>query len=239
MVKKFGLFNKEEDKVYTIIDNLANQILVRCIIVANRLTHGVDKESEENIMSLAFMYQRCHAIPEPKIFSELPRKEAENKLQELVNQALSGDQSLLQKLTDLPYLSQSYRRELRRSLRDLDAATSLKDLSALPGNRLRKMEGQDNHAYEVEIKMLREEFLVPAKLTPKKLAQGVNIPVEEIEDILEEKKDLSTDMACRLALFFAKVAFPKVQLSLGLTFKMAQVSNKPPRQPIRVDIIEI
>lgn len=50
--------------------------------------------------------------------------------------------------------------------------------------------------------MLREEFLVPAKLTPKKLAQGINIPVEEIEDILEEKKDLSTDMACRLALYF-------------------------------------
>ena len=32
--------------------------------------------------------------------------------------------------------------------------------------------------------MLREEFLVPAKLTPKKLAQGINIPVQEIEDIL-------------------------------------------------------
>ena len=50
--------------------------------------------------------------------------------------------------------------------------------------------------------MLREEFLIPAKLTPKKLAQGINIPVEEVEDILEEKKDLSTDMACRLALYF-------------------------------------
>ena len=50
--------------------------------------------------------------------------------------------------------------------------------------------------------MLREKFLIPAKLTPKKLAQGINIPVEEVEDILEEKKDLSTDMACRLVLYF-------------------------------------
>ncbi|MCE8163787.1 MAG: HigA family addiction module antidote protein [Candidatus Moeniiplasma glomeromycotorum] len=50
--------------------------------------------------------------------------------------------------------------------------------------------------------MLREEFLIPAKLTPKKLAQGINIPVEEVKDILEKKKDLSTDMACRLALYF-------------------------------------
>src|SRR5438445_413498 len=45
--------------VSTVFDNLANQILARCIIVANRLTHGIDKESEENIMSLAFSYQKC------------------------------------------------------------------------------------------------------------------------------------------------------------------------------------
>jgi len=66
----------------------------------------------------------------------------------------------------------SYRKELRRSLRDLDSATSLKDLFAIPGNRLRKLEGKwkgyyriwvnkqyriifqwgkDNNAYEVEI----------------------------------------------------------------------------------------
>jgi len=50
--------------------------------------------------------------------------------------------------------------------------------------------------------MLREEFLIPAKLTSKKLAQGINMPVEEVEDILEEKKNLSTDIACRLALYF-------------------------------------
>ncbi|CAG8824649.1 30748_t:CDS:2, partial [Gigaspora margarita] len=39
-------------------------------------------------------------------------------------------------------LKRSYRKELRRSLRDLDSATSLKDLFAIPGNRLRKLEGK-------------------------------------------------------------------------------------------------
>ena len=50
--------------------------------------------------------------------------------------------------------------------------------------------------------ILKEEILAPRKISQIKLAQGINIPIEEIEDILEEKKDLSTDMACRLALFF-------------------------------------
>ena len=50
--------------------------------------------------------------------------------------------------------------------------------------------------------MLREEFLVPAKLTPQKLANGINVPVEEIKDILAEKKEFTVDIACRLALFF-------------------------------------
>jgi len=67
----------------------------------------------------------------------------------------------------------SFRKELRRSLRDLDLAKNLNDLLALPGNRLRKLEGaykgnyyriwvnkqyriifrwgKDNNAYEVEI----------------------------------------------------------------------------------------
>ncbi|CAG8660485.1 7200_t:CDS:2, partial [Paraglomus brasilianum] len=39
--------------------------------------------------------------------------------------------------------------------------------------------------------MLREEFLVPAKLTPQKLANGINVPVEEIKDILAEKKEFT------------------------------------------------
>jgi len=34
----------------------------------------------------------------------------------------------------------------------------------------------------------------------------------------------------------ANTALVKVQLSPGLTFKIAQVSNKPPKQPIKVAI---
>jgi len=74
--------------------------------VANRLTHGVDKESEENIMKLGLEFQKCAKIPKPKIFSELPEKQAQIKLEELVDQVLSGDKTLLQRLADLPYISQ-------------------------------------------------------------------------------------------------------------------------------------
>ncbi|CAJ0764455.1 14971_t:CDS:2, partial [Entrophospora sp. SA101] len=73
--------NERFKNLYTAFDNLANRVLARNIIVTNRLTHGEDKESEENIMKHAFDYQQCYKIPEPKIYSEMRIIEAEKKLQ--------------------------------------------------------------------------------------------------------------------------------------------------------------
>ena len=116
--QKINFLDKFKDKVCKIIDNLANQILSRCIIVANRLTHGVDKESEENIMKLGLEFQKCAKIPKPKIFSELPEKQAQIKLEELVDQVLSGDKTLLQRLADLPYISQWVKEKLKEQQKD-------------------------------------------------------------------------------------------------------------------------
>jgi hypothetical protein len=79
--------------------------------VANRLTHGVDKESEENIMSLAFMFQKCNKIPKPRIFSEpLGKKEEKEQLEQLVKKVFNErDPELLSRLQDLPYLNPKYK----------------------------------------------------------------------------------------------------------------------------------
>ena len=50
--------------------------------------------------------------------------------------------------------------------------------------------------------MLREEFLVPLKMTPQELAREINVSEREIKQICQEKKDLTPEIICRLAVYF-------------------------------------
>ncbi|CAI2196854.1 16061_t:CDS:2, partial [Funneliformis geosporum] len=51
-------------------------------------------------------------------------------------------------------------------------------------------------------KILQEHFFEPRNLTIKKVAQDINIPVYQLEDLIKEKGRIDTDMACRLAYYF-------------------------------------
>jgi antitoxin HigA-1 len=46
--------------------------------------------------------------------------------------------------------------------------------------------------------VLREDFLLPLKLAPEKLAESIKVKSE----LIEEKRDLDKDLATRLALYF-------------------------------------
>ena len=50
--------------------------------------------------------------------------------------------------------------------------------------------------------MLREEFLVPLNMKPEELAKKINVPAKTIKDICQEKKDLTPEIICRLAVYF-------------------------------------
>ena len=50
--------------------------------------------------------------------------------------------------------------------------------------------------------VLREDFLLPLKLTPEKLAKSIKIKPQAIQELIEEKRDLDKDLATRLALYF-------------------------------------
>ncbi|CAG8641660.1 10149_t:CDS:2 [Ambispora gerdemannii] len=50
--------------------------------------------------------------------------------------------------------------------------------------------------------MLREEFLAPLNMKPEELAQKINVPPKTIKDICQEKKDLTPEIICRLAVYF-------------------------------------
>src|SRR5262249_9385789 len=50
--------------------------------------------------------------------------------------------------------------------------------------------------------ILREEFLVPLKLTPYALAAALHVPRTRIERIAREEKPVTADTALRLGKFF-------------------------------------
>ena len=50
--------------------------------------------------------------------------------------------------------------------------------------------------------VLREDFLLPLKLTPEKLAKSIKVSPQIIQDLVAEKRDLDKDLATRLALYF-------------------------------------
>jgi antitoxin HigA-1 len=51
-------------------------------------------------------------------------------------------------------------------------------------------------------KILREEFLVPFKLTPYAVATALHVPRTRIERIAREEKPATADTALRLGKFF-------------------------------------
>jgi antitoxin HigA-1 len=51
-------------------------------------------------------------------------------------------------------------------------------------------------------KILKEEFLVPAQIAPAQLAQIIGISRSEMNQIINQKKDLSKEIAASLAVYF-------------------------------------
>ncbi len=50
--------------------------------------------------------------------------------------------------------------------------------------------------------MLLEEFLKPMNLTPEQLANGINVPYEEIKELIEGSRGMTPSIALRFAKFF-------------------------------------
>lgn len=52
-------------------------------------------------------------------------------------------------------------------------------------------------------KLLREEFLIPLKITPAELARVLKVPPSRIYGLVNEKRGLAVDIALRLARYFS------------------------------------
>ncbi|QOJ24089.1 MAG: HigA family addiction module antidote protein [Gammaproteobacteria bacterium] len=54
--------------------------------------------------------------------------------------------------------------------------------------------------------ILREEFLIPLKITPYALSLALQIPATRINDIVREHRAITIDTALRLARYFGNTA---------------------------------
>lgn len=50
--------------------------------------------------------------------------------------------------------------------------------------------------------VLREEFLIPLKLSAKELAKDIKLPLAKIQEVVQEKQKLDMTLACHLAAYF-------------------------------------
>ena len=67
--------------------------------------------------------------------------------------------------------------------------------------------------------ILREEFLIPLKLTPHALSLALQVPAPRINDIVRERRAITVDTALRLARFFGTRA--EFWMGLQTDFDMA------------------
>jgi len=76
--------------------------------------------------------------------------------------------------------------------------------------------------------ILLEEFLVPMKISQAKLARDINVPPNRINQIINGKREISTDTALRLGKYFG--IEPEFWLNLQMRFNMKIVQEKAGRQ---------
>jgi len=72
--------------------------------------------------------------------------------------------------------------------------------------------------------VLREEFLVPFGLTQSELARSLHTSFRAINELVNEKRGITTEMALKLAKFFGTT--PQLWLNLQNQYDLYKVSRK-------------
>ena len=81
--------------------------------------------------------------------------------------------------------------------------------------------------------MLLEEFLIPMNITQRQLADGVHVPYQRINEIINERRGITPSTALRLAKFFGMSADFWMNLQLRWDMYCAQESEGEELKTIR------
>jgi addiction module HigA family antidote len=71
--------------------------------------------------------------------------------------------------------------------------------------------------------MLREEFLNPLGITQRDLADGILVPYQRVNEIINQKRGITPDTALRLAKYFGNT--PGFWMNLQLRFELYQAQK--------------
>jgi addiction module HigA family antidote len=81
--------------------------------------------------------------------------------------------------------------------------------------------------------MLLEEFLEPMELTQRDLADGIHVPYQRVNELVNQRRGITPSTALRLAKFFGTTAGYWMNLQLRWDLFHAQVSEKDALRQIR------
>jgi addiction module HigA family antidote len=76
--------------------------------------------------------------------------------------------------------------------------------------------------------IIREEFLVPLKMTSHALAMALRVPAPRINDIVRERRAITPDTALRLARYFNTTA--QFWLNLQSSFDLKRAESEAGRK---------
>lgn len=81
--------------------------------------------------------------------------------------------------------------------------------------------------------MLKEEFLVPMKITQRELAHGINVPYQRINELINGKRGVTPSTALRLAKYFGTT--PGFWMNLQLRWDLYRAQQLEARQLEKIE----
>ena len=73
--------------------------------------------------------------------------------------------------------------------------------------------------------ILREDYLVPLRMSANALAKALNVPAPRINDIVRERRGVSADTAMRLARYFGGDARSWLNLQAAYDLRVAEIES--------------
>jgi addiction module HigA family antidote len=81
--------------------------------------------------------------------------------------------------------------------------------------------------------MLKEEFLLPMELTQRELANGINVPYQRINELINGKRGVTPSTALRLAKYFGTT--PGFWMNLQLRWDLYRAQQVEARQLEKIE----
>ena len=81
--------------------------------------------------------------------------------------------------------------------------------------------------------MLKEEFLMPMEITQRELADGINVPYQRINELINGKRGVTPSTALRLAKYFGTT--PGFWMNLQLRWDLYRAQRVEAKQLEKIE----